>query len=192
METEERFVYTNAVNIVALLHSGQTRKDKITPFVVHPLRVSALVDSYGGDLEEILAALFHDTVEDVPDFNLLKLHETLMILHEIHEFDVDKVKNIVVALTKNKFCKNRKERNNDAIYRILNGGESAILVKLCDTMDNLNDSYVLDSGFLKIWLDEHIAMLNVFSVCDYTRTGIIDAIVDTINTVEDIQHRRGI
>ena len=47
-------------------HGGQTRKGSQVPYVSHLLQVSGLVLEYGGDLEQAVAALLHDVVEDTP------------------------------------------------------------------------------------------------------------------------------
>ncbi len=46
------------------LHSGQTRKSSPVPYVSHLLAVTALVLESGGDEDEAIAALLHDSVED--------------------------------------------------------------------------------------------------------------------------------
>ncbi len=44
-------------------HSTQLRKDG-SPYVTHPLAVAELVVEMGLDLDSIIAALLHDTIED--------------------------------------------------------------------------------------------------------------------------------
>ncbi len=41
-------------------HWGQTRKDKTTPYIVHPERVAACVGRCGGDHVGMIAAWLHD------------------------------------------------------------------------------------------------------------------------------------
>ena len=57
-------------------HRGQTRKDKKTPFIVHPERVAKCVAHYGGNHIGIIAAWLHDVVEDCNDGEVTVL-ETL-------------------------------------------------------------------------------------------------------------------
>jgi len=46
------------------LHDGQTRKGSTIPYVSHLLAVAALVSEFGGDEDQVIAALLHDAVED--------------------------------------------------------------------------------------------------------------------------------
>jgi (p)ppGpp synthase/HD superfamily hydrolase len=45
-------------------HGRQTRKGKPTSYMSHLLQVQGLVIEYGGDAEQVIAALFHDALED--------------------------------------------------------------------------------------------------------------------------------
>jgi guanosine-3',5'-bis(diphosphate) 3'-pyrophosphohydrolase len=58
----------NAALYAAKKHSGQKRKDDVTPYINHPLEVAALLADVGGVTDEdlLVAALLHDVVEDTP------------------------------------------------------------------------------------------------------------------------------
>lgn len=43
-------------------HTGQTRKDGVAAYLVHPLAVASLVLRFGGSQEQASAALLHDTL----------------------------------------------------------------------------------------------------------------------------------
>ncbi len=58
----ERFLA--AVALAARLHDGQVRKGTGVPYLSHPLGVASLVLEAGGDEDEAIAGLLHDTVED--------------------------------------------------------------------------------------------------------------------------------
>lgn len=53
-----------ALGHAAALHQGQRRKGNGAPYIVHPLAVASLVGSYGGDEDQVIAALLHDVLED--------------------------------------------------------------------------------------------------------------------------------
>jgi (p)ppGpp synthase/HD superfamily hydrolase len=55
---EEALLYANR------LHADQHRKQSDIPYITHLLAVAALVAEYGGDEEQVIAALLHDSVED--------------------------------------------------------------------------------------------------------------------------------
>ena len=59
---ESRF--EEALIYAARLHVGQKRKGKDIPYISHLLAVAALVFEAGGDADEVIAALLHDSVED--------------------------------------------------------------------------------------------------------------------------------
>lgn len=62
MELSELFI--EALAFAARLHSGQPRKGTAIPYVSHLMAVAALVLEDGGDEEETIAALLHDSIED--------------------------------------------------------------------------------------------------------------------------------
>lgn len=56
-----------ALNTAAKAHVRQFRKGSDTPYIVHPVAVASIVSDYTDDEDTIIAALFHDTIEDVSD-----------------------------------------------------------------------------------------------------------------------------
>ena len=60
--------YWKAITYIVPKHEGQPRKDGITPYIVHPLRVAMILRAVGfnefNDSDLMIAALFHDLVED--------------------------------------------------------------------------------------------------------------------------------
>jgi (p)ppGpp synthase/HD superfamily hydrolase len=59
-----------ALCLAAQVHAGQVRKGTASasglelPYITHPVAVAMLVQRYGGDAEQIIAALLHDVLED--------------------------------------------------------------------------------------------------------------------------------
>lgn len=62
MMLSERF--TQAVDYAREAHASQTRKGTSIPYIAHLLGVASLVLDYGGDEDQAIAALLHDTIED--------------------------------------------------------------------------------------------------------------------------------
>ena len=56
--------YAEALAYAAEAHATQRRKASDIPYIAHLLRVSALVWDNGGDEDQAIAALLHDTAED--------------------------------------------------------------------------------------------------------------------------------
>ena len=82
----ERFA--DAVTFASDVHREDKRKDTNIPYVSHLLGVASLVLDQGGDEDEAIAGLLHDTLEDHPD----QVSETLL-----RDKYNDKVARIVVA-----------------------------------------------------------------------------------------------
>jgi (p)ppGpp synthase/HD superfamily hydrolase len=59
--------FVDALAYACEVHREQTKKGGPVPYVSHLLEVAALVLAYGGDEDEAIAALLHDSVEDHPD-----------------------------------------------------------------------------------------------------------------------------
>jgi (p)ppGpp synthase/HD superfamily hydrolase len=88
MLTSDRVEY--ALIFAAMKHEGQVRKGSGVPYITHPVAVSMMVAEYGGDEDQVVAALLHDTVEDCGG---------LPVLHEIRNLFGATVAGIVDALT---------------------------------------------------------------------------------------------
>ena len=52
-----------AVDYANKKHAAQKRKDG-SPYIIHPLAVAQIVTEMGLDIDAILGALLHDTIED--------------------------------------------------------------------------------------------------------------------------------
>jgi (p)ppGpp synthase/HD superfamily hydrolase len=62
--TELSARFEEALTLATRLHAGQTRKGKDVPYIAHVLAVASLVLEHGGNEDEAIAALLHDTIED--------------------------------------------------------------------------------------------------------------------------------
>ena len=54
------------------LHAAQPRKGVDTPYLSHLLGVASLAIEYGGDEDDVIAAMLHDAVEDCGGFPMLE------------------------------------------------------------------------------------------------------------------------
>lgn len=143
------FNHLSAIHIAseaaAKAHSGQTRKDGVTPYIVHPARVATLVDHFGGNHLAVISAWLHDVFEDCTPDACVHARDTLHSLLLPAE-DIQKIHTIVMALTKNLELP-KEARIPDSLDRILNSPPEAILVKICDRIDNLVDADRRDEDF---------------------------------------------
>jgi hypothetical protein len=59
-------ILADALRLAIEAHADQKWRDGETPYITHPLAVSALVLRFGGDEEQAAAALVHDALEVAP------------------------------------------------------------------------------------------------------------------------------
>ena len=59
--------FDEALALAARVHAGDVRKGTGIPYLAHLLGVCALILTDGGDEDEAIAGLLHDTLEDHPD-----------------------------------------------------------------------------------------------------------------------------
>ena len=139
-----------AEDAATLAHRTQFRKDGKTPYIVHPKRVAERAKFFGGDHIGIIAAWLHDVIEDCPDGEAI-VRDTLKQI-KLPQQERDEIFAIVCALTKNSTIKAKSDRLVDTLNRINQAPWQAILIKLCDRMDNLIDAQDQGQSFLSIYL----------------------------------------
>jgi (p)ppGpp synthase/HD superfamily hydrolase len=70
--------FDRAVELAHRVHRQQARKGTQIPYLAHVLGVAAIVLEYGGNEDEAIAALLHDTIEDAPpDFPAAKVRSEI-------------------------------------------------------------------------------------------------------------------
>lgn len=118
-------------------HRGQKRKGSCLPYIVHPLAVGNYIRFYIqqpiGKLsvdELIVCAYLHDTMEDCN-----------VSYDEIHKLFGSNVANVVKELTNNNEQIQRIGKEKYITTKLLTMSVDALAVKLCDRLDNLQDSF---------------------------------------------------
>lgn len=119
-----------ATSFAARAHAGQLRKDGVTPYASHPMRVCLVARLVFGveDPEVLAAALLHDTIED-----------TTTDYDDIDARFGAKVAGWVRSLTKDKRLP-ETEREEAYARELCAGGWAVHVLKLADIYDNLTDS----------------------------------------------------
>lgn len=165
----ENKIITLCAEYAAIAHMGQTRKDLITPYIVHPGRVASLVSRWSDYYVYIASAWLHDVVEDC----------SLVIDGEIIVNNHSKHKNIKQFLTESEifFHNNRnmgeyiwetvqaltmsqdktlpKKIRKEMYYKqLLEAGYGAILIKCCDRIDNLATVNHFSQGGFKWYIKD--------------------------------------
>jgi (p)ppGpp synthase/HD superfamily hydrolase len=120
MKTEQ---IERARQIATECHEGQTRRDGVTPYIVHPEKVAEIVEKLGGGEPEITVAWLHDTVED-----------TDMTSERVVELFGPVIGDAVLALT--------HQEGEDYTAAVLRAKANPIsrMVKMADNLANLSDT----------------------------------------------------
>lgn len=116
----------NAEKLAILAHLGQTRRDGVTPYIEHPIKVKSIVQNILGLSEEYQAvALVHDSIEDNPNFTASTLIDGGIPLDLVAS---------VILLTKS------KDQDYTEYLNELSKNHIAKMVKIADIIANLTDS----------------------------------------------------
>jgi guanosine-3',5'-bis(diphosphate) 3'-pyrophosphohydrolase len=124
-------LWQQAAAFAARAHRNQVRKDGVTPYVSHPVRVTMTVALVFGETDEHLlaAALLHDTIED-----------TATDYDELLETFGSTVADAVAAMSKDmRLIEPKREAAYDE--QLANGPWQGRMIKLGDVYDNLMDTY---------------------------------------------------
>lgn len=118
-----------AVYFATNAHLHQKRKDKITPYIEHPLAVALILSRLTDDQDVIIAGILHDVLEDT-DTSEKQLCE---------QFGT-KVATIVKACTEQSKNQDWVSRKAAVLQKIKDMDESSALVKAADTLHNLYEA----------------------------------------------------
>jgi (p)ppGpp synthase/HD superfamily hydrolase len=146
-------------------HGQQMRKYTPERYIVHPVRVMAIVGAYNHDLPMRCAALLHDVLEDTP---VTKDEMRIELGKVLDEKEVDRVVRLVVELTdvyvKSDYPRlNRVTRKEKEAMRLSKTSAEAQTIKYADIIDNINDHLAQDAEFARVYLREARAMLHVMT-----------------------------
>lgn len=140
-------LWQSACAFAARAHAGQVRKDGLTPYFSHPVRVALTLRHTFGceDAIALAAAVLHDTIEDTPaDYD------------DIADRFGSEVADIVAALTKNMIL-SEHEREPEYDARLAKADWRARLIKLADVYDNLCDMHTSRASDSRRAAERHIA-----------------------------------
>jgi len=184
---EDLMSISTALCEVRNAHEGQFRKNSQTPYIHHPIIVACMVGNHGGSRNAIIAALAHDCVEDVDEFDLNEFIDKLKLPSEI---DNEKVWEMILALTKDDTIADRTEKLRDSCIRVLKVDPEATLIKICDRTHNLSDLGGFDKKFRVKYLNES----KVLAECLYESArdhGYEDAYDDLDESIRNLETSMG-
>ena len=146
---------TKAIIFANDAHEGQTRKYTGEPYITHPMAVANIVADFGGDLEQIIAAYLHDTVEDVK-----------RVTHPIIKAAFgDDVGGLVHGMTKNEYPANttRKEKKRLEADRLALCDGRVQTIKCADITHNSGTILQFDLKFGALYLQENLRALEMMT-----------------------------
>lgn len=127
MEITQRLAY--GMQVAAVAHRNQKRKGGDIPYVVHPYAVMTFASTVTEDEDVLLACLFHDILEDVP--------EEYPREQMIREFG-KRVVSIVEGVTKDDSIKDWRMRNEAYLHHLEHEAtDESLLVSCADKLHNL-------------------------------------------------------
>jgi (p)ppGpp synthase/HD superfamily hydrolase len=149
-----------AAHAATIAHNGLFRKNGTTPYIVHPANVAQMVRLYDNSCHlGVITAWSHDILEDCGENGIRIFDDMIVKLRERNLLTNDgahRVMDAVDALTKNDAIPNRTAKWVDCIVRLTHEDTPhfAILVKICDRIDNLMDMEGFKPGFEKVYIEE--------------------------------------
>ena len=117
-----------AINTAAWAHRDHVRKGTDIPYVSHVFGVMHLVSQVTDDEDVLIAALFHDTLEDVPEeYSPERMAE---------EFG-DRVVELVRGVTKDSTLSSWQDRSDAYLAHLREADDGSVLISAADKLHNL-------------------------------------------------------
>ena len=140
-----------ALEYATLMHKGQTRHDG-SEYINHPIRVANYVSQFKKSKELdmlIICAYLHDTLED-----------TKATYYDLIDKFGIQVASIVLELTTDEDLKNEIGKETYLKFKMKNMSSWALVIKLCDRLDNITDSKNSDEKFRQKYIKETETIIN--------------------------------
>lgn len=138
----------SALEYATLMHKGKYRKGSTNEeYINHPIRVAELVKKYKGksrNIETLVSAAFlHDTLED-----------TSATFNDLVERFGSQVAYLVNELTTIKELKDEVGKAKYLAIELSHMSNWALVIKLCDRLDNISDLENMDEAFRNKYIHE--------------------------------------
>jgi (p)ppGpp synthase/HD superfamily hydrolase len=126
-----------AICAAAMAHRKQQRKGSELPFIIHPFGVMSIASQVTNDEDILIACLFHDVLEDVPE---------MYPAESMRDEFGDKVLRLVKDVTYDLTIKDWQKRSEDYLYHLENRAHiDAVIICAADKTHNLM-SIIKDSN----------------------------------------------
>lgn len=143
-----------AYQIAAKAHTGQVRKYTGESYINHPINVANKAKEYGASIDEIIACILHDVIEDT--------ELTLEYLSEFFNANVIHIVNVLSKPELDDIITTKEDRNKVYEKRLANACASIQQCKTFDIMDNSKDVVDNDVKFAKSYLKRQWRIVNSF------------------------------
>lgn len=167
-----------ALNYAKKMHEGAYRHDG-RPYIMHPIRVAKYVETFkkSSNLEELIkAAYLHDTVED-----------TEATYYDIVNMFGPQVASLVLELTTDEDMKKILGKTTYLKIKMKNMSSWALVLKLCDRLDNVSDLSNSSTEFQIKYTKETLEILDYLiqnRVLSKTHIVIINQILKVLAPLE--------
>ena len=148
--TQSEKTHESAIEFARRKHQNQYRKDG-TEYINHPIRVAENVLKYkkSNNMEALVSSAYlHDTLEDT-DTTYYDLVETFG----------PQVASIVLELTTDKDLKNELGKAKYLKIKMKNMSSWALVIKLCDRLDNVSDLKNTSERFQEKYIAETLEII---------------------------------
>lgn len=148
---------------------NQFRKYTNEPYITHPVEVAKIVESVGGSVDMVCAALLHDTVEDT-NTSIREIEKEFGIRVASY---VDMLTDVSLPGDGNRALRKEIDRKH-----LSKAHPDAKTIKLADLIDNSKSIIKHDPKFAKVYMREKEAMLQVLKEGDKDLYKIASEIVE--------------
>jgi (p)ppGpp synthase/HD superfamily hydrolase len=132
--------FNKEIEIIKALHGDQVRRFTLAPYYTHPIRVATLVMKFkeSHEIDAIIkAALFHDTLED-----------TNINYNQLLELEGPLVASLVLEVTNDSEQLKLIGKSKYLCEKVVSLSSWALVIKLCDRLDNVSDFIFADNKFV--------------------------------------------
>lgn len=139
LSPEDRRALTRASQLALEWHADQHRKGTDIPYVSHLFQVKGLVLEHGGSVEQAIAALLHDSLEDAESADERERREDI-IASEFSDEVLTTVRICSDTLPDEAMDTKRpwEERKQRYMQQLRGADDASLLVAACDKRHNLH------------------------------------------------------
>lgn len=156
-----------AAQFAAQAHAGQFRKDGVTPYIVHPMRVAGRIMMRTDATEEMAAAAWlHDTLEDTKT--------TPLQIETIFGAAILKLVMSVTNVSTGLKLPRAERKKMDAEF-VSKAPREAQIIKLVDRIDNLRD--MAQDDFFRLYARESFQLVELIGHADPVLTQELERLI---------------